>query len=217
MKKILVSLMAMVLAVGLVGAGAFAYFNDTETSSGNTFTAGTLDLTVDGKDDPSVVSIQVSNIKPADGFFGSYSWRVKNTGSLPGLLWFEVTPIINNENGLEEPEYNPITGVYAPGEDGTDLGELGAYIIVGKLNVYDGSTRLRIGSPSGPEFAHGTHSLNYMGGLKLYSPTGSTYDILDPGEDEELCLVLKLPSTVGNCVQGDSVKFNIIFHLDQMP
>jgi len=28
----------------LIGAGTVAYFSDTETSTGNTFTAGTLDL-----------------------------------------------------------------------------------------------------------------------------------------------------------------------------
>jgi len=200
------------LAVGLVGAGAFAYFSDTETSTGNSFTAGTLDLKVDGQDDLNVAHVTVSDIKPADGNIGigSYNWTVKNTGSLPGLLWFEISPIVNQENGLEEPE------VGAPGEDGTDLGELGANIIVGKLNVYDGSTRLRIGSPTGPEFAHGRNTLNFAGGLTLYPPAGSGYEILDPGEDETLCLVLGLPSTVGNCVQGDSASFDIIFHLDQV-
>lgn len=44
MKKILFSMMTMVLVVGMVGAGAFAYFYDVETSAANTFTAGTLNL-----------------------------------------------------------------------------------------------------------------------------------------------------------------------------
>ena len=47
MKKILLS----VLTIGALGALAFgasrAYFSDTETSTGNTFTAGSLDLKVD--------------------------------------------------------------------------------------------------------------------------------------------------------------------------
>lgn len=209
-RKVLVAFLIIGLVATIAGAGIYAYFNDTETSGENTFQAGTLDLKVGGQDDPNVAHVTIDNIKPADGFFGSYSWRVKNTGSLPGLLWFEVTPMINKDNGVTEPELG------APGEDGTEAGELGAKIIVGKLNVYDGSTRLRIGSPDGPEFKHGVNSLNFMGGLKLYSPTGSGLDILDPGEDEELCLVLSLPSTVGNCVQGDSVEFDIIFHLDQI-
>ncbi len=47
MKKIILSL-AIVAAVGaVVVGGTIAYYSDTETSSGNTFTAGTLDLKID--------------------------------------------------------------------------------------------------------------------------------------------------------------------------
>lgn len=49
MKKLLVS----ILTVGVVGAAAFAganaFFSDTETSTGNTFTAGAIDLRLDNE------------------------------------------------------------------------------------------------------------------------------------------------------------------------
>lgn len=41
MKRILLSLMILVAALSVVGAGSFAYFNDSETSPDNTFSAGT--------------------------------------------------------------------------------------------------------------------------------------------------------------------------------
>jgi predicted ribosomally synthesized peptide with SipW-like signal peptide len=44
-KKILFSLMAVMLCIGLVG-GAFAYFTDVAPSTGNTMTAGTLNLLI---------------------------------------------------------------------------------------------------------------------------------------------------------------------------
>ena len=47
MKKILLSLGVIVATAGLVAGGTIAFFNDTETSSGNIFIAGTIDLTVD--------------------------------------------------------------------------------------------------------------------------------------------------------------------------
>ena len=52
MKKIIGLTIAIVLAVGIFGVATFAYFTDTETSTGNTFTAGTLDLKTNdaGKD-----------------------------------------------------------------------------------------------------------------------------------------------------------------------
>ena len=49
MKKILLSLAAIVF-VGAAAAGATgAFFSDVETSTGNTFTAGALDLKVDSQ------------------------------------------------------------------------------------------------------------------------------------------------------------------------
>ena len=49
MKKILLSL-SMIAVVGVIVLGATgAFFSDTETSTGNTFTAGAIDLTVDSE------------------------------------------------------------------------------------------------------------------------------------------------------------------------
>ena len=44
MRKLLLSMLATFLVIGLVGAGTFAWFQDTETSTENTFQAGTLNL-----------------------------------------------------------------------------------------------------------------------------------------------------------------------------
>lgn len=47
MKKIIFSLGTIALVGAVVLGGTYAFFNDTETSSGNVFTAGNLDLKVD--------------------------------------------------------------------------------------------------------------------------------------------------------------------------
>lgn len=44
MKKILGLTVAALMVMGLVGGGTWAYFSDTETSTGNSLLAGTLDL-----------------------------------------------------------------------------------------------------------------------------------------------------------------------------
>jgi len=102
MKKLLFSLMACALCLGMVG-GAFAYFSDTETSTGNSFTAGTLDLKVDGNDDPNIVFLTINNMKPGDSF-GYYKWVLKNNGSIPGILSVTFGSMTDNENGINEPE-----------------------------------------------------------------------------------------------------------------
>jgi predicted ribosomally synthesized peptide with SipW-like signal peptide len=64
-KKILFALMAVVLCLGLMG-GAFAYFTDVETSAGNTFTAGTLDMQIQDNDEgPRDYPVSASFVSPA--------------------------------------------------------------------------------------------------------------------------------------------------------
>lgn len=115
--------MAIALVIGLVGAGAFAYFSDTETSSGNTLTAGTLDVKVDGEDDgATVASVTLSNMKPGD-MSVYYKWVIKNYGNIPGTLSVTFSPIANNENGVVEPEIVAEAQPYA-----SAVGELGQYL-----------------------------------------------------------------------------------------
>lgn len=47
MKRILLSLSVLVVAVALIAGGTYAFYSDTETSTGNIFVAGSIDLTVD--------------------------------------------------------------------------------------------------------------------------------------------------------------------------
>lgn len=47
MKKILLSLGTLVAVAAVVAGGTYAFYNDTETSTGNIFTAGSIDLKVD--------------------------------------------------------------------------------------------------------------------------------------------------------------------------
>lgn len=48
MKKILISIMTIGIAAAMMGAGTFAYFTDTDTSPGNTFTTGTISIAISG-------------------------------------------------------------------------------------------------------------------------------------------------------------------------
>jgi predicted ribosomally synthesized peptide with SipW-like signal peptide len=46
-KKIALSSLSIMAALALIGGATFAFFSDTETSTGNTFTAGAIDLQID--------------------------------------------------------------------------------------------------------------------------------------------------------------------------
>jgi predicted ribosomally synthesized peptide with SipW-like signal peptide len=99
----------LVLAFGAIGVNA--WFVDQETSKGNVFEAGTLDLKVDGKDDPEVVHYELGPLKPDDTTIGpgawatgALYWTIKNDGNIPGILTAKITNVVNYENGQNEPE-----------------------------------------------------------------------------------------------------------------
>ena len=101
MKKIIISL-AMVAVIGAVAiGGTIAYFSDTETSTGNTFTAGTIDLKVDG--DNVLIPYSVDNLKPGESR-GTPTYTITNTGTLPGVLSYKIQNVTTNENGVIDSE-----------------------------------------------------------------------------------------------------------------
>lgn len=133
MKKILLST-ALVLFVG----GAFAlgstgaFFSDSETSTGNTFTAGAIDLKIDNssyyngvlnpgttwelKDLTIEKFFDFLDLKPGDYGEDTISLHVDTNDS---YLCAEVTLTSNDDNGINEPE-----GVDGDTTDGAGNGEL---------------------------------------------------------------------------------------------
>jgi predicted ribosomally synthesized peptide with SipW-like signal peptide len=116
-KKILGLTIAVMLTLGMTVTGVWAYFGDSEASTNNVVTAGTLNLQV-GATDPMTDKITLSNIKPADTGNAAI-WLVGNTASLPGILSVSTGTITNNENGRNEVEI-------AAGDTTDPGGELGA-------------------------------------------------------------------------------------------
>jgi predicted ribosomally synthesized peptide with SipW-like signal peptide len=85
MKKIVLSV-AMIAAVAAIAIGATtAYFSDTETSTGNTFTAGSLDLTIDSKATYNGVTAEYGN------------WSLKDLGR--GDLFFNLADVKPGDKG----------------------------------------------------------------------------------------------------------------------
>lgn len=73
-KKLGLGIASAALGLALIGGGTFAYFSDTEVTN-NTFTAGTLDLSVN----PTTI-VDVGNLKPGDIVVRTF--ELVNGGSL---------------------------------------------------------------------------------------------------------------------------------------
>lgn len=122
-KKIL---LAIVIVGGLATIGGIAatsaLFTDTETNSANTFTAGTLNLTVGGEDGSAFESFNLDNLGVDGQVKGGKTWTIVNTGTVPGELTLKMNDLVNNDNGCNEPEAIVDTTCGNPGPNEGELG-----------------------------------------------------------------------------------------------
>jgi predicted ribosomally synthesized peptide with SipW-like signal peptide len=199
MKKLLISIMTVVAVTALVGGGIYAYFSDLETSNGNTFTAGTLDLNLDGGN-INVVKFNVSDVKPGDT--GGGTWTVTNVGNITGYLDLESCSVSEGIGTSTDPELAD--------EGGPDTAQLGNFLMVhifvdannnGSWDV--GETDI-LGTNAVPVQVN-TIAASYDLSLSLAGSGGTTY----------ITLTWSVPTATDNRIQGDSVTLNIGFELQQ--
>jgi predicted ribosomally synthesized peptide with SipW-like signal peptide len=136
MKRILISLGVIVTVVSAMVGATGAFFSDTETSTGNTFTAGAIDLEIDNEsyyngelnentswELKSIVDELFFNfldLKPGDEGEDTISIHVK-TNDAWACMNIEITA--RDDNGLTEPEEKD-----GDQTGGLDEGELQNYI-----------------------------------------------------------------------------------------
>ncbi len=152
-RKILMLLVGATLAIALLGGGVYAYFSDPETSSGNQFTAGSLDLVLGGSGSSSM---SFSNLAP--GYSGASSMQLDNIGSIGGTLSMTAQNMVDGEGSNWEPETNTVE----PGDlsanvdiavfvdtDGDSVWDAGETLLwSGKLNALPGNN-INCGSLAG--------------------------------------------------------------------
>ncbi len=105
MKKIIGLTIAAVLIISLVVGGTWAYFTDTETITGNTFTAGTIDLRLHSEG-TVFASTTLPDMKPCQT--GYLVITLSNDGNNEMHVWkhiVDIDPATDyDENGINEPE-----------------------------------------------------------------------------------------------------------------
>jgi len=198
-KKILISLSVIAVVAAIAVGGTIAYFNDTETSTGNTFTAGTLNLKV-GDNDPTDWNFQVGGIKPGDS--GSKEVVLQNTGSIDGYLHITFANLVDDDVSCPESEQNE-------GRDTTcGAGEDGELAENLDILVY-------LDENSNDSFNLGLDTLIYQGKVKGILQGDLFNYLLPKSVSKDLRIEWKLDSSVGNIVQTDKTGFDIVFELTQ--
>jgi len=98
MKKILGLAIGAILIIGLVAGGTWAYFQDTETSSTNSITAGTLDLKIDAGDANVNIIAALADKKPGDS---GKAPGPKATLTAAGTLTGDLSIVFGNAINVE--------------------------------------------------------------------------------------------------------------------
>jgi predicted ribosomally synthesized peptide with SipW-like signal peptide len=199
MRKLFLSLAVVGITSAIAIGATSAYFSDTETSSANTFTAGTLDLAIDGQNGSQVTTkYTLTNWYPGkSSMVGGFT--VKNTGTVSGKFWMEIKNVVNNENGVSLVEANA-----GDTTTGATEGELGQFI--------SGYFQENVG-PNWYHLNPSISSLNSIVGTHLIPADGG---VLNPGQEIPIVFYTNwVPTATDNVAQGDSVSFDLVFHLDQ--
>ena len=221
-KKILFSIITIALVGALIGGGIYAYFIDVETSTGNTFTAGTLNLvpstsgtgpagkyTVTAGGDG--INGNVVFVKLAPGGSGSIPWTLTNDGNLDGTLTMPST-VTFEENGSNEPE-----SAVAGNNDGLngDLDEYmggrlkrGATYILGSATNYVPFSGLEAVLDAESQSLAASGTLTYVLEWEIATDVkGSGLDVLFGTADDV--------AVDDNIIQSDKATVDITFTLTQ--
>lgn len=109
MKKILLSLSTISAVAILAVVGTTAFFSDEEKSTGNTFTAGTIDIAVDGQN-PWTGHYNMPDLKP--GETGNLTFNIQNVGTNPVDVSKTLKNFVESTGTVSEPECDKAGGAW---------------------------------------------------------------------------------------------------------
>jgi len=102
-KKILASVFIIGLVALGLGWGTYSWFSDTETSTGNVFQAGTIDLALGG-----YIPFEFYDIKPCEDL-DPVTVIFQNIGQNPGYLYNKITYTENDKPVVPESDAGDLT------------------------------------------------------------------------------------------------------------
>lgn len=230
MKKILASLLTVIIVGALATTATKAYFSDSHTIPENSFAAGSLDLVLG---ETSSLPFLVTDVVPGDNGTGTVT-LTNSEGSIPGVLSIKWDKTIDDENDMLEPETKQYprpdgtpgltTGDYAGNGGELDLFlQFAPFVDVNKNGVFDsGDIQLAYNGQSAfyPNYRGGAL---YFSGLNSYLSAWNNVMTLNSGESVNIVIPWQFPteSTDGNYSQNismtDSLGFDMKFTLTQAP
>ena len=192
MKRILSSVLVIGLVAALAGAGTWALYSDSASSTGNAITGGTLDLKADGGD--TLAPMSFSAIGPGDwGWaYNNRYYTLTNTGTVKGgTLTFSIDNVLNSGGPLTPPEASV---------DASNNGDLGDNLLV---TVWYPDWDTKVGDFTVAQLKQGI------------TVTSDFETTVNSAGGRLVEFDANVPATAGNEIQGDSVTFDGHLKLEQ--
>ena len=242
-RRVLGGLGTIGVASAAAGLGTSAYLNDTESFEDNTITAGTLDMSVTATveaassywssavdleataDGEAVSGVTIDDVKPGDWGIICFDISIEEN---PGYVQVSTGELTSNENGYTEPEPvddngegeldDAILATIWQGTDDDEPPEAREDLMTLDPTTNNGDNITGYETPDeGGETDGGAHYTTLQEAHDTYSTGVTLGGIEEPSSinSAEFCLLLEIPSEVGNEIQGDSVSFDLVFDAEQ--
>lgn len=193
-RKIAMLLVGVAVISLLMGGTAYAYFSNTESSENNNFTAGTLNLVVNGVDPWDSTTFNVNNVEPDQS--GVATMTVQNTGNVGGTLSFNIEDLIETGGTYPEPEQE------TAGANNADLGKtirISLWIDANNNGRLDGA------------------EVEMYNNTLFAAASAGPWNIgaLNGGATNYVSMLWMVPASAGNEIMGDTCQFTLEFVLTQ--
>jgi predicted ribosomally synthesized peptide with SipW-like signal peptide len=225
-KKILASMLIVAVVSMLLGAGTVAYFSDTETSKGNTFTVDPgpdLKIKDGGVDWSDGIGAEwtLSDMKPGASKYGSVD--LKNFGTHADHLEITCDYTVIEESPQTEADTDPHTDEHPDA--------MAKQMIIIKCEYYSDGWYIHLLNgtctgpgtpPTPPGYTLGDWNITDVdsdGKITLYDLKNAPVDNLPlpDGWTTTFDMTLKFSEDAGNEFQGDTLNVTMIFTLNQHP
>jgi predicted ribosomally synthesized peptide with SipW-like signal peptide len=206
-KRLLLVIALVAVAITLIGAGTYAYFSATVTTETINFTAGTIDLSVNGSSIWNSVSYNetFNDLKPCQKRWVNVT--VKNNGTNPMYAWLSVCNLSNGG------------GLHPQSEMGEDpLNSINMIEDVIRFDLYENSTLTMISDNDGyvindtvispQNWSTKSVGCKYIA-LNFTANNVGPYHEWQPGEVRAVNMSYMLACNTTNWAQGDNMTFRI--------
>jgi len=209
MKKILMSLFTIAIVGTLIGGGVIAFFSDVEEAPG-TFTAGTIDIAIDGEN-PWSAEFAIVQAKPCQTWYQEF--EITNVGNNPCVVWKHLKAFVTGGGIAVYPNNGPATCSSEPEwqvDPKDTINNIDDWIL---YDLY--SEVIEPAAGGGTDQWHQTLFTENVtiGSIEcVYVPLGS----IPAGGKMKVIQSYHLKAETGNEYQGDTLSFTIEFYAQQL-